>query len=66
MTETSSTSSPAIKPCPKCGQPGAIRKAGSNRVWVQCAKYGKDGNCTAISRPEANKKDAITVWNKMK
>lgn len=65
MTTTPATL-PDIKPCPKCGQPGELRKAGSNRVWVQCAKYGKDGNCTAISRPEANKKDAIASWNRMR
>ncbi|WP_053937406.1 hypothetical protein [Amantichitinum ursilacus] len=53
-------------PCPRCGAPGKICKAGANRVWVQCSKFGKDGNCSAISSPEPNKKAALATWARLK
>lgn len=54
------------KPCPKCGAPGEPRKAGNNRFWIQCAKYGANGNCSAISQQMPSKKEAIAAWNRMK
>jgi hypothetical protein len=54
------------KPCPKCGAPAEPNKAGSNRFWVQCSKFGRNGNCSAISQQGTNKKEAIALWNAMK
>ncbi|WP_432721335.1 hypothetical protein R0381_002533 [Jeongeupia wiesaeckerbachi] len=59
---------PPVQPqsCPKCGAPPDVRKAGANRVWVQCAKFGANGNCNVICSPQPNRKDAIAAWNRMK
>ncbi|QLI83290.1 Lar family restriction alleviation protein [Chitinibacter fontanus] len=54
------------QPCPKCGAPAEPQKAGSNRFWVQCSKFGKNGNCSAISQQGSNKKEALANWNKLK
>jgi hypothetical protein len=53
----------APKPCKKCGFPGEVKKAGSKRFWVECAKYGRNGNCNVIGDQADNKKDAIARWN---
>ncbi|MEJ2792472.1 Lar family restriction alleviation protein [Iodobacter sp. LRB] len=52
--------------CPKCGSKPEVTKAGSNRCWVQCSKFGKNGNCSAISQQGTTKKEAIALWNKLK
>lgn len=54
------------KVCPKCGSKPEVTKAGSNRCWVQCSKFGKNGNCSAISQQGTTKKEAIALWNKLK
>ncbi|GAB3260275.1 Lar family restriction alleviation protein [Chitinimonas naiadis] len=51
------------KPCKKCGSPGEVMKAGSNRFWVECAKFGRNGNCNVISAQAPNRKAAIQNWN---
>jgi hypothetical protein len=51
------------KPCAKCGSAGELMKAGSNRFWVQCAKYGRNGNCNVIGAQTETKKQAIERWN---
>ncbi|MBV8466338.1 MAG: Lar family restriction alleviation protein [Burkholderiales bacterium] len=51
------------KRCAKCGSPGELMKAGSNRFWVQCAKYGRNGNCNVIGAQMETKKQAIERWN---
>ncbi|GAA5786369.1 hypothetical protein GCM10007860_04850 [Chitiniphilus shinanonensis] len=51
------------KPCSKCGSPGEVTKSGSNRYWVQCAKFGRNGNCNAIGQQAASRKEAIRNWN---
>ncbi|WP_374352552.1 hypothetical protein [Chitinimonas sp.] len=58
---TDSPSQP--KPCKKCGSPGLPQKAGSRRFWVQCARFGRDGNCNMIGDQADNKKDALLRWN---
>ncbi|MBB5019297.1 endogenous inhibitor of DNA gyrase (YacG/DUF329 family) [Chitinivorax tropicus] len=55
-----------VNPCPRCGQPGEMKKSGSNRFWVQCSKFGKDGNCKAIATICPNKAEAVAAWNKMR
>ncbi|WP_410497610.1 Lar family restriction alleviation protein [Chitinibacter sp. S2-10] len=59
---------PTLKaqPCPKCGAPAEPQKAGSNRFWVQCSKFGRQGNCSAIGQQGSNKKEAIIEWNKLR
>lgn len=52
------------KPCPKCGAPAQLVKAGSRRFWVQCSLYAGQGNCSAIGPQADNKKEAIANWNK--
>ncbi|WP_374537904.1 hypothetical protein [Chitinimonas taiwanensis] len=51
------------KPCKKCGAPGQVMKAGSNRHWVECAKFGRNGNCNVISAAVSSRKAAIQDWN---
>ncbi|MDK2126454.1 Lar family restriction alleviation protein [Parachitinimonas caeni] len=53
----------APKPCRKCGASGEVIKAGSRRFWVQCARFGKNGNCNAIGSQADNRKEAIQNWN---
>lgn len=55
--------SSALKPCPRCGQPAELVKAGSRRFWVQCSRYPKQGTCSTISAQADNKKEAIHNWN---
>ncbi|MBB5192544.1 hypothetical protein HNQ50_003288 [Silvimonas terrae] len=55
-----------INPCPRCGAHAEVRKAGANRVWLECSKYGRNGNCSMISTPQPNRKEAIAAWNKLK
>jgi len=57
---------PEINPCPKCGAVAEVRKAGGNRVWLECSKFGRIGNCSVISTPQPNRKEAIAAWNKLK
>ncbi|WP_269531656.1 hypothetical protein [Chitinimonas sp. BJYL2] len=56
---------PALEPkrCKKCGFPGLVMKAGSNRWWVECEKFGRNGNCKAISDQASTRKAAIQNWN---
>ncbi|WP_293938063.1 Lar family restriction alleviation protein [Iodobacter sp.] len=61
-----STNDSEPQPCPKCGSKPEVTKAGSNRCWVQCSKFGKNGNCSAISQQGSTKKEAIVLWNKLK
>ncbi|QDQ27144.1 hypothetical protein FNU76_12650 [Chitinimonas arctica] len=51
------------KPCKRCGAPGKLMKAGSNRFWVECSHMGENGNCTEISRQADSRKGAIDLWN---
>ncbi|MBV1774456.1 hypothetical protein KSF73_01880 [Burkholderiaceae bacterium DAT-1] len=60
MSEQSGT---PVKRCIKCGSAGELTKAGSRRFWVQCARFGKNGNCNQIGAQEDNKKDAVSRWN---
>ena len=62
MSQTPADSS-ALKPCPRCGQPAELVKAGSRRFWVQCSRYPKQGTCSTISAQADNKKEAIHNWN---
>ncbi|XZG69504.1 Lar family restriction alleviation protein [Chitinibacteraceae bacterium HSL-7] len=59
---------PAVvaQPCPKCGAPAESCRAGSSRFWVQCSKFGRNGNCMAIGNQGESKKEAIANWNKLK
>jgi len=63
MPDVKATPAPAIKRCAKCGSPADVQKAGSNRHWVQCAKYGRNGNCNVIGDQADNRKAAIANWN---
>ncbi|QNM96959.1 Lar family restriction alleviation protein [Chitinimonas koreensis] len=51
------------KPCRKCGSAGEVIKAGSRRYWVECARYGRNGNCNSIGDQADNRRDAIRNWN---
>ena len=62
---TDNTASP-LKPCPKCGQPAEVVKAGSRRFWVQCSRYAGQGTCSAIGSQADNRKEAMANWNKMR
>ena len=62
MSQTPADSS-ALKPCPRCGQPAELVKAGSRRFWVQCSRYPKQGTCSTIAAQADNKKEAIHNWN---
>lgn len=53
------------KPCPKCGNPSEVVKAGSRRFWVQCSRYAGQGTCSAIGSQADNRKEAIANWNKV-
>lgn len=64
MQDKPQTAAPLTpKPCKKCGSAGIPSKAGNNRFWVECAKFGRNGNCNAISSQEPNRKAAILAWN---
>jgi hypothetical protein len=52
--------------CPKCGQRGVVVKAGSRRYWVECARYGKNGNCSAIGQQADLRRQAIVNWNTLR
>ncbi|PTU67336.1 hypothetical protein DB032_21610 [Chromobacterium sp. Panama] len=60
MSQTPQT---ALRPCPKCGAPALLVKAGSRRFWVQCSRYPDNGNCSAIGAQTDNKKEAVANWN---
>ncbi|WP_273430656.1 Lar family restriction alleviation protein [Chitinibacter tainanensis] len=66
MSPTNPTPTISAQACPKCGAPAEPQKAGSNRYWVQCSKFGKNGNCNAISQQGSSKKEAIANWNKLR
>jgi len=55
----------ALKPCKKCGAPGEHGRSGSSRFWVQCSKFGRNGNCNQIGQQGSSKKEAIALWNAM-
>ncbi|TJZ74267.1 Lar family restriction alleviation protein [Chitiniphilus eburneus] len=63
MTQPTDQPALAAKPCSKCGSPGEVTKSGSNRYWVQCAKFGRNGNCSAIGQQASSRKEAIRNWN---
>lgn len=65
MIMTDNTASP-LKPCPKCGQPAEVVKAGSRRFWVQCSHYAGQGTCSAIGQQADNRKEAIANWSKVR
>ncbi|WP_084090325.1 Lar family restriction alleviation protein [Andreprevotia lacus] len=54
-----------MKPCKKCGAPGEHGRSGSKRFWVQCGKFGRNGNCNQISQQADSKKEALALWNAM-
>jgi hypothetical protein len=64
MTEPHTPANAAL-PCHKCGAPAEVVKAGSSRHWVQCSRFGKNGNCNVIGRQTDARKTAIATWNAM-
>ncbi|UXY14389.1 Lar family restriction alleviation protein [Chitiniphilus purpureus] len=63
MTAPPDLTALAPQPCAKCGAPAEVIKSGSNRYWVQCAKFGRNGNCSAIGLQANSRKEAIRNWN---